>query len=86
MKKPRLPLPPDRTLDQLMNQLEVERAIAARLMRADKQERTRIYRTMYDELFEKVPDHPRLTRRKDPNRTAAFNNSRLKLLSRFIFG
>jgi SAM-dependent methyltransferase len=29
-------------------------------------ERARIYATMYDELFAQVPDHPRLTRRRDP--------------------
>lgn len=83
-RKPKLPLPPDRTLEQLVNHFEVERAIAARLLKADRAERASIYRTMYDELFAKVPDHPRLTRREDPERTAALNRSRLSLLGRFI--
>jgi SAM-dependent methyltransferase len=39
---------------------------------------------MYDELFDKVPDHPRLTRRADPERAAAINGARLKLLERFL--
>ncbi len=82
--KLRLPPPPDRTIEQLENHFKVESAIAACLKQADRNERARIYRTMYDELFAKVPDHPRLTRREDPKRTAAINLVKLRLLDRFL--
>lgn len=57
------PPPPGRTEEQLRNHYLVEKSIAERLKRANREERKRIYREMYDELFRKVPDHPRLTRR-----------------------
>lgn len=82
--KLRTPPPPDRTVRQLKNHFEVEKAIASRLKQVDRAERARIHRTMYDELFEKVPDHPRLRRREDPQRSAAINRARLRLLNRFI--
>lgn len=82
--KLRAPLPPDRTVRQLENHFEVERAIASRLKQVDRMERTRIYRTMYHELFEKVPDHPRLKRRDNSEHTAAVSRARLRLLNRFI--
>lgn len=82
--KLRLEPPPDRTAEQLENHFEVERAIAARLKRASRRERADIYRSMYDELFTKVPDHPRLRRRNDSARTVAANREQLGLLQRFI--
>jgi len=82
--KLKLEPPPDRTAEQLEKHFEVERAIAARLMRADRRERAGIYRSMYDELFAKVPDHPRLRRRNDAAKTAAINREQLELLGRFI--
>lgn len=81
-----LPPPPDRTTDQLRNHFEVERAIASRLREADREGRARIYPTMYDELFEKVPDHPRLARRDDRRRSEAASATRLGLLTRFLNG
>ena len=76
----RRPLPPGRSAESLRNHYDVERAIAARLRTAPRAERSRIYRTMYDELFARVPDHPRLLRRDDPERTRLHNTSKLRLL------
>lgn len=84
--KLRAPPPPDRTVRQLENHFEVEKAIASRLKQVDRSERARIYRTMYQELFEKVPDHPRLKRRDNPERSTAISRARLRLLNRFITG
>ena len=59
--------PPRRTPDQLRNHYEVERALAARLKATRTwEERAQIFSTMYEELFAKVPDHPRLTIRTSP--------------------
>jgi SAM-dependent methyltransferase len=82
--KLKLEPPPDRTADQLEHHFQVERAIATRLLRADRSERTNLYRSMYDELFAQVPDHPRLTRRRNETATAAVNLERVKLLRRFL--
>ena len=82
--KLRIPPPPDRTPDQLRHHFEVEKSIATRLKLADRMERARIYRSMYDELFSVVPDHPRLTRRNDERRTQETNAAKLKLFRRFV--
>lgn len=63
-------LPRGRTLEQIKNHYLIERSIADKLKSSDRQQRTYIYRTMYKELFSKVPDHPRLTRRNSTKETA----------------
>lgn len=45
---------------------EVEKELAARLIAATREQRPNIYRTMYQELFERVPEHSRLAERMSP--------------------
>jgi len=80
----RKPLPPGRTSEQLRNHYEVERSIADKLKKADRDERKRIYETMYDDLFRMVPDHPRLTQRKSAKLSAVANRSKMNFVRRFI--
>jgi len=77
-------LPKDRGLESLRNHYAVEKSIADRLRCASREERQRLYRSMYDELFARVPDHPRLLRRDDPERTARHNRTKLVLLRGFL--
>lgn len=58
--------PYNRTFTQLENHYTVEKALATKLKNAARAERPLIYATMYEELFSKVPDHPRLVKREDP--------------------
>ena len=78
------PLPPNRTYEQVWNHYQVERALADRLKNADRDGRRLIYRRMYDELFAKVPDHPRLTKRSDTAQTKVANLAKFKLVSPFL--
>lgn len=73
-----------RTHQQLENHYLVERAIAQRLKSASREERSVIYRTMYDELFAKVPDHPRLTRRSSEAQTRIANAEKMSLVRHLI--
>jgi SAM-dependent methyltransferase len=57
-------LPKDRTLEQLKNHYEVEKAIALRVKNSTREERAALYPRIYEEIFEKVPDHPRLKARE----------------------
>ena len=82
--KLKTPLPPDRSFEQIKNHYLVEKAIAKRLMESSCEERKLIYATMYDELFSKVPDHPRLTRRESKQLTAYANKDKLSIVSRFL--
>jgi hypothetical protein len=79
-KKP----PANRTPGQIVNHYLVEKEIADRLKRADREERKKIYAGMYNELFAKVPDHPRLTGVRDPASLAAHNRKKLALVEPFV--
>jgi len=58
---------PERSAARLRHHYEVEKALATRLKATrTPAERAAIYATMYQELFREVPDHPRLTMRRDP--------------------
>jgi len=54
---------PTRTVERLRHHFEVERELAARLRGSNREERPALFKKLYNELFERVPDHPRLTRR-----------------------
>ena len=69
-----------RTPEQLRNHYEVERELAKRLLNSSRNERTTLFATLYKELFERVPDHPRLTRRETPAQSAAAVEARLRIL------
>jgi SAM-dependent methyltransferase len=73
-------LPKDRTFEQLRKHYEVERPIAAKLKKADREERKRIFPMMYNELFTKVPDHPRNRARKSVDEIQASNRQKLQLV------
>jgi SAM-dependent methyltransferase len=78
------PLPPDRNYEQVLKHYLVEKAIADRLKRSTPQQRKLIFESMYDELFEKVPDHPRLVRSHDHALTALASKQKLAVVSRFL--
>jgi len=78
------PLPSDRSFEQIKNHYLVEKTIAERLKKSNRKERTIILSTMYDELFSKVPDHPRLKRRNDENATLQANKSKSSIVRRYL--
>src|SRR6478672_7533005 len=65
----RIKIPSDecRPAERLRQHYEIEKELGARLRNAGKQERTRLYQTVYDELFQRVWDHPQVTA---PNRAS----------------
>lgn len=73
-------VPSERTHDQLKNHYLTEKSIAERLKNADREERKKIYATMYDELFRKIPDHSRLSRRSSIEKTAKANRSKFSMV------
>ncbi len=70
-----------RDSEKLRLHYDVERSIADKLKKANKEERKLIYHSMYDELFEKVKDHPRLKKREtniNKDKSVTYNLSFLK--------
>jgi SAM-dependent methyltransferase len=79
-------LPRGRTAEQVKNHYLAEKAIAEKLKKAGREERKTFYRSMYEELFMSVPDHPRLTRRGSPEMTARKNREKYSMVGRLLDG
>ncbi len=77
-------LPADRSYEQLLNHYLVEKELAERLKASNRENRKVIYSTMYEELFQKVPDHPRLTCRSSSDESAFWNNVKYLLVKKHI--
>lgn len=73
-----------RSPDRLRHHYEVERELAALLRKSTKEERTQLFAKLYGELFERVPDHPRLTRRDTPEDSRRKVASQMRLLQPFL--
>src|SRR5512139_3560711 len=81
----RRPVPPGRTEESLRRQYEVERALADRLRASSSRaERSRLYATMYDELFRAVPYHPRLAAIEDPSSLGRTHRDQLSLVEPWL--
>ena len=73
-----------RTPERLRYHYEVEKALAARLRSANRQERKRLYNDLYAELLAKVPDHPSLTRTANPEATKREIRQKTAMVRRFL--
>jgi SAM-dependent methyltransferase len=72
-----------RSLDRKRAHYEIERELADRLRTASTDERLALYRTVYEALFARVPDHPQLTVTPDDGRRRAEVEAELGFLERF---
>jgi SAM-dependent methyltransferase len=73
-----------RDLGQLREHFEIEKELADRLRNATAGRRRGLYREVYNELFERVQDHPQNMRKADPQRQIAATKWQWQLLSHFI--
>ena len=76
--------PPERLIAELTEQYEVEKFLADKLRRASRQERTRLYSQVYDELFRRIPHHPQLKRKSDVEAQRAAVENQMSFLTRFL--
>lgn len=75
----------NRTPERLRRHYEVEKALADRLRRTrTREERAKLYESMYDTLFAAVPDHPRLTAVRDRALIDRVNRSRLAIVGPYL--
>ncbi|MGJ8642178.1 MAG: class I SAM-dependent methyltransferase [Luteolibacter sp.] len=73
-----------RTPDRIRHHYEVERELGAKLRASNPEERTELFKTLYTELFDRVPDHPRLVRRVTPEDSRRKVEGQLRLLRPFL--
>ena len=75
----------ERSQERLRRHYEVEKALSDRLRKTtSRDERIKLYETMYDALFAAVPDHPRLTSRRDPAAIDQLNRGRLAIVGPYL--
>lgn len=72
----------DRSDNRIVAHYAIERELAARLRAAPANERARVYGEVYDELFQRVPDHPQLA--IDPAQRDLEVSQKLHFVSRFL--
>lgn len=73
-----------RTIERIREHYNIEKALASQLRSSNKEDRKKLYTSLYDKLFELVPDHPQLTR-KEHSESAAFHVlSQIKISSIFL--
>lgn len=73
-----------RTPERIRHHFEVERELALQMRQSTSKERTELFKTLYTQLFERVPDHPRLARRETPESSRRKVESQLRLLRPFL--
>ncbi len=56
-----------RSKDHIREHYEIEKVLATKLKNASKPERRVLYSAVYDELFARVPDHPQVLERDNPD-------------------
>ena len=79
-----LPKTEPRSFERVREHYSIEKELAARLRSATKEERRHLYSAVYDELFQRVPDHPQLTRKLDTALRRREVRERLQLLRRYL--
>ena len=73
-----------RTSGQLREHYLVEKELALRLRNSTCAQRRGLYSALYDELFRRVPHHPMLMRKEDPEATRCAVMSQFRLIERFL--
>lgn len=73
-----------RSKNKPYNHYFVEKKIAMRIKNSSRDERKILYKTMYQELFAEVPDHPRLTQAYSEKLTSFYNSTKFAIIERFI--
>lgn len=73
-----------RTIEQIKEHYELEKQLAGKLLNSTRAERQHLYTAVYNELFERIPYHPQLVRKADPEWSAEVVGWQIQLLDRFL--
>lgn len=68
----------------LRHHYEIEKSLADKLRKTDKAQRRELYATLYDELFQKVPQHPQLSRKLDKKKQKENTLWQMKFLKKYL--
>jgi SAM-dependent methyltransferase len=75
--------PDGRSAERLRAHYQIERELAQRLLQSTRDERQVLYSHLYDELYRRVPDHPQLVGKVNPDDRRRNVEDQLKVLRLF---
>lgn len=73
-----------RSAEAIRRHYDTEKTLAARLRGATREERSSLYRTVYDDLFRLLPDHPQLVTKQSPEQARHKISAQLGLLGPYL--
>lgn len=73
-----------RTPAQVREHYEIEVELAHKLKTAPREDRRHLYSSLYNELFQRVPHHPQLTRKASPQSSAQSIKAQMQFLQPFL--
>jgi SAM-dependent methyltransferase len=73
-----------RSVEQLRQDYELEKELAAKLRNASREDRRLLYPSVYDEYYKRVSQAPHLLRRSTPESKAALLSKHMSFLGRFL--
>ena len=73
-----------RTRDEIKEHYEIEKELANRLRLASKSERRHLYSSLYNELYQRVPYHPQLTKKTSPQEQELATASQMEFIKPFL--
>lgn len=73
-----------RSAERIRHHYDVEIELADRLRTAPREARSTLYGEVYDELYQRVPDHPQLLEAQDPSIRARRVAAKRELVGRFL--
>ena len=75
---------PYETFEQIQTHYELEKRLASKLKNSSREERKTLYSSLYDQMFQEIPFHPQITRKKDINDSKREVDRKMRLVSRFL--
>ena len=76
----------ERNTGEILQHYELEKKLAAQLYHAGKAERGKLYPSLYNELFEKIPFHPQLVNKQTPQERYKEIRHRFGMIRKYLSG
>lgn len=74
----------ERSLERIRAHYDVEKELASRLMRASREERLAINISVHEELYQRITDHPLLTKKRSPELRVKQVEREIRCISRWL--
>lgn len=72
-----------RTIERIREHYHIEKSLASQLLNSTEEERRSLYTSLYEKLFQLVPDHPQLFRKEDVQLIALHISDQMRILKKF---